>query len=78
MLIRYVQPAQTKVQQRAVKRFVDKIQGVAEIAGTPKVIILFRVVRSIAAPKKDSYLSDLVANKELVNDFRELQRLFRP
>lgn len=76
MLIRYVRPDQTKTQKQAVKQFVDKLQGVADIAGTPKFIILFRVVRSIAAPKKDPYLSNLVKNRELAGEFRELQRLF--
>lgn len=75
-LIRYVRPSQTKAQKRATSKFVDKLQGLTDIAGTPKFIILFRVVRSIAAPKKDSYLADLAGNKQLVNDFRELQRSF--
>jgi hypothetical protein len=75
-LIRYVRPSQTKTQATAVKQFVDKLQGIADIAGTPKFIILFRVIRSVAAPKRDSYLADLASNKKLINDFRELQRLF--
>ena len=76
LLIRYVRPDQTKEQQRAVKQFVDKLQGVVDIAGTPKFIILFRVVQSIAAPSQSSYLSSVVKNRELASDFRELQRLF--
>lgn len=76
MLIRYVRPEQTKTQKQAVKEFVDKLQGVADVAGTPKFIILFRVVRSIAAPNKNTYLADLAKNKQLAGDFRELQRMF--
>ena len=76
LLIRYVRPAQTKAQKQAVKQFVDKMQGIAEFAGTPKFIILFQVVRSIAAPTKSTYLADLAKNKQLAGDFRELQRLF--
>lgn len=76
LLIRYVRPSQTKTQEQAVRQFVDKIQGIADVIGTPKILILFRVVRSISAPSKDHYLSDLVANRELGRDFRELQRLF--
>lgn len=76
LLIRYIRPDQTKKQKQAVSQFVDKLQGVADIVGTPKIIILFRVIRSIAAPSKEPYLSDLVANKELVGDFRKLQQLF--
>ncbi len=76
MLIRFVRPAQSKAQKQAVKKFVDKLQAVAEIAGTPKGIILFRIIRSVTAPSKDSYLSELVENKQLANDFRDLQRSF--
>lgn len=76
MLIRYVRPSQTKAQKQAVSRFVDKMQGVTEVASTPKSIILFRVVRSIAAPNKDRYLAHLVENKELVKDFRNVQHTF--
>lgn len=76
MLIRYVRPTQTQVQKRAVGQFVDKLQGVTDVIGTPKFIILFRVIRSVAAPSKDKYLSNLVKNRELAGDFRELQRLF--
>lgn len=76
MLIRYVRPTQTQVQKREVGQFVDKLQGVTDVIGTPKFIILFRVIRSVAAPSKDKYLSNLVKNRELAGDFRELQRLF--
>lgn len=76
-LIRYVQPSQTKAQKKAVSNFVDKLQSVADVAGTPKFIILFRVVRSIAAPSKDSYLADLANTGKLAKDFRDLQGLFR-
>jgi len=76
MVVRLVRPAQTKAQQQAVKQFIDKLQGVAEIVGTPKVIIFFRVVRSIAAPSKDSFLTDLVKNGELGKEFRAIQASF--
>lgn len=48
MLIRYVRPTQTQVQKRAVGQFVDKLQGVTDVIGTPKFIILFRVIRSLS------------------------------
>lgn len=76
LLIRHIRPPQTKAQKQAVAEFVDKLQGTADIVGTPKVIILFRVIRSIAAPSKDHYLSDLAARKDLVSDFKHLQRQF--
>ena len=77
LLIRFVTPEQTKSQKRAVKNFSDKLQNIADIAGTPKIIILFRVARSVAAPSKESYLADLISNKDLVKEFRDLQNLFQ-
>lgn len=76
MLIRYVRPQQTPKQKKAVANFVDKLQGISDIAGTSKLVLLFRVIRSIAAPRKNTYLADLAKNKYLANDFRELQKLF--
>lgn len=76
LLIRFVRPQQTKAQKRAVKQFVDKLQNVVDVVGTPKIFILFRVVRSVAAPSKDRYLADLVSNRELAKDFREIQQSF--
>jgi hypothetical protein len=75
-LIRFVRPTQTSAQRKAVTQFTDKLQAIAETIGTPKVIILFHVVRSIAAPSKDTYLANLVAHKTLAHDFRDLQRSF--
>lgn len=75
-LIRFVSPTQTSEQKRAVRAFNDRLQGIVELSGTPKVFILFRVIRSISAPSKDSYLSDIVRNKELVNDFRKIKDSF--
>lgn len=76
LLIRFVRPQQTKTQKQAVGRFVGKAQGVVDVIGTPKFIILFRVIRSVAAPSKDSYLSEIVSNRELAHDFRQIQRSF--
>jgi hypothetical protein len=78
MLIRYVRPEQTQEQKYAVSQFVDKIHKLADVAGTPKYILLFKITRSIAAPSKSSYLSELLKSRELAADFRNLQRLFTP
>ena len=75
-LIRFVRPSQTKAQQQAVKAFNSRLQEVAEIVATPKFLIFFHVIRSISAPSKDTYLSKLVQNRELVSDFRAIQRSF--
>lgn len=77
MLISYVRPAQTTEQKSKVRNFVDKLQFVNEITGTPKLIILFRVIRSIAAPSSDSFLKDIVETKKLRADFQSITRDFK-
>jgi hypothetical protein len=76
MLISYVRPAQTPDQRVSVPNFVDKLQFVNEVTGTPKIIVLFRVIRSIAAPSSDSYLKDIVETKTLRADFQAITRDF--
>lgn len=76
LLVRFVTPAQTKAQKRAVKQFTDKLQTIADIAGTPKIVILFRVARSVMTPSKESYLADFINSEGLVKEFRNLQKLF--
>lgn len=75
-LIRYIRPPQTNTQKKAVKQFVNRLQTIAEVTGTPKFIVLYRVVQSIAAPSKDAYLFDLIENRTLITEFTELQRSF--
>ncbi len=75
-LIRYVRPDRTRSQKQQVRKFVDKFALLQELSGTPKFIILFRTVRSIAAPRSDSYLRDLASTKDLKTDFMEIARSF--
>lgn len=78
LTIRLVRPAQTKTQHRAVKTFVDKLQRLSDTAQTPKIILLFRIVRDVAAPRKDGFIGSLADDTaSLKRDFRELQQLFQ-
>jgi hypothetical protein len=73
LLIRYVQPAnQTLEQKTLIAAFVQKLQFASEITGTPKIIMLFRTIRSIAAPKSDRYLQDIFETKNLRKDFHTI------
>lgn len=76
LLIRYVRPGQTRQQKAQVRQFVDKLQLLQELSGTPKFVILFRTVRSIAAPRSDSYLSNLFNTKDLAKDFKRISGSF--
>ena len=77
LLIRYVRPQLSQSQKKQVQQFVDKLQLLQEISGTPKFIILFRTVRSIAAPRSDSYLSDLFNTKDLARNFSSIAKSFK-
>ncbi len=77
LTIRTVTPVQTKVQKRATKNFVDKLQRVSDAVHTPKIILLFRIVKDIAAPTQNGFIGSIADDTaSLRHDFRELQKLF--
>ena len=76
MLIRHVRPVLSADQKTNVQQFVDKLQLIQELAGTPKFVILLRTVRSIAAPRSESYLYDLISAKDLTRDFKSIAASF--
>lgn len=78
LTIRAVTPPQTKTQKQMGKNLVDKIQRLSQISGTPKFVLLFRIVRDIAAPRTDGYIAGLATEAvTLKRDFIELQESFK-
>jgi hypothetical protein len=78
LVIRSITPTQTKQQKQAAKQFVDKIQTVAEATQTPKVVLLFRVVRDIAAPRESGFIGSLAStSSSLKGDFIDLKNTFK-
>lgn len=78
LIIRSITPAQTKQQKQSAKQFVDKLQLVAEATQTPKFILLFRVVRDIAAPRESGFIGNLATTtSSLKGDFIELRNTFK-
>lgn len=78
LVIRSITPSQTKQQKQAAKQFVDKIQTVAEATQTPKVVLLFRVVRDIAAPRESGFIGNLAStSSSLKGDFIDLKDTFK-
>lgn len=77
LIIRYVTPTQTKTQKRAVKEFVSKLQHLSETAHTPKFLLLFRLVRDIAAPRENGYIGGLANDTfSLKKDFSAISKTF--
>ncbi len=77
LLVAHVRPQQTHRQKKQVKVFVSKLQFASEVTSTPKFIMLFRVVRSIAAPRSDRYLQNILEAKDLGKDFRGVVEVFQ-
>ena len=76
-VIRYVRPEQTKQQKQQAKEFVDIAQEASEVAGTPKFILLFRVVRDIAQPSNSTYVRTLTTQTaSLKSRFQEITKSY--
>lgn len=73
LTIRRVTPAQNTTQKQAVKRFVDSLQKMSEIAGTPKFMLLFQLMKDVAAPREHGFIGSTIdTSKSLRDDFRTL------
>ena len=78
LVIRSVTPAQNSHQRTLVKAFVDKLQRLSDTAQTPKHILLFQVVRDIAAPRDNGFIATLSdETTSLRHDFTALGQTFR-
>jgi hypothetical protein len=72
-----IRPAQTAVQKNAVAAYVKNLQRLSEITQTPRVVLLFRVVRDASAPSKDGFVGTLTHDTiALKKYFQALQKLF--
>jgi len=78
LTIRTVAPTQTRSQKQAARQLVDKLQRLTEVTGTPKIVLLFRVVRDIAAPRSNGYIATLATDAtSLKRDFMDFQKSFK-
>jgi membrane protein implicated in regulation of membrane protease activity len=78
LIIRSVTPAQSKAQKKQTKAFVDKLQRLSEVAGTPKFILLFQIVRDIAAPRENGFIASISNDtSSLKHEFIELRQTFK-
>lgn len=78
LIIRTVTPFQSKTQKKQTKAFVNKLEQLSEVAQTSKFVILFRIVRDIAAPRQDGFVASLSQDTtSLRSDFVELSKTFK-
>lgn len=57
--ITFLRPQQTKEQTQTVRKFVDALQKTSETIQTPKFIILFRLIKDMISPSKQSYVHEI-------------------
>ena len=78
LLIRFIRPELNKVQKKAVKDFVDKLERVAENLQTPMFVIVFRVVRDMLLPRKETFIKTVASDStSLHKDFSNLVQDFK-
>lgn len=78
MAMRVVAPPQTKEQKQATALFADKLERVSSTIGTPKLVILYRVLRDTLRPRAGGYIEALSQDSKTLHvDFIALQTSFR-
>ena len=76
-VLRALTPTLTKVQKKGTRQFVDKMQRVSDSIGTPKLIILFRIVRDSLQKRENGFIQTISNDtSSLSGDFVKLRRLF--
>jgi len=78
LLIKAVRPAQNKTQTKQVRAFVDKLQSLADVAGTPKIVILFRITKDLVTKNEDSYTRRISSETlSMQHDLRDIIASFK-
>jgi hypothetical protein len=80
VLVGIADPPQSTAQRQLVRRYVDKLQRVAEHLQTSQFLILFRVVRDTAWPPTDreTFIETVSHDTKTLNpDFKKLQEEFQ-
>lgn len=78
LVIKSVTPLQSPDQRKQTKAFVDKLQRLSETSQVPKFILLFRIVRDIAAPRENGLIASISKESaSLKHDFVALSQTFK-
>jgi hypothetical protein len=66
LIIKMVAPVTTELQRRSISTFVDHLQEMAEITQTPKVILLYKVMKDAVSPRKTAYIESVISGATAV------------
>ena len=77
VVLNIANPSQTVTQKKAVKKFVDTLQNLSEITQTPKVVLLFRVVKDIVSKSENGFVKETISHTlALRREFDQLRNSF--
>lgn len=79
VIVSRISPAMNLKQKRATKRFITRIDKVAEHIGTPKFLIIYRIVRDVIAQPTSSktFIGEIAQEPgEMRRAFDDLRSLF--
>lgn len=78
LVLRLIQPSVTSEQKKDIKRFVDRIQKLAEAVGTPKFVLLFRLIKDVVFPDTSGFIGELTSHTAALKpDFDRIVDSFR-
>lgn len=77
LIITALAPTLAKEQKVATKAFVGKLQRLSEVAGTPKPILLFQIMRDMVSPRQNGLITSVSSDtSSLKRDFIALVKSF--
>lgn len=76
LVIRRVTPRQTAAQREMVQDIITRLDEIQAFAGIPRLVLIIRLVRSIAAPSQDDYLTNIFARADIRSQFSALEKSF--
>jgi hypothetical protein len=77
LVLRIIAPDVTRAQKRAIKEFVDKFERVTGSAGTPKILLLYYIVRDSVQKRKNGFIVTAARDSTTLHtDFASLCNLF--
>lgn len=78
LVLRLIRPAVSAEQRKDIKRFVDRLQTLAEAVGTPKFVLLFRLTKDVVFPDKAGFIGELASHTAALKpDFDHIVDSFR-
>jgi len=76
-ILNLIAPRQSKAQAQQVRAFVDKLQRIADVTATPKIVLLFRLLKDGFAPSKQGFVVSMSQDvTSLKRDFTTLKDTF--